>query len=242
MHRQNKFQIFIDKLRGKKPTLKKIKEKNTILISNQHIKKVILNIDGENNIVEISNNIEIQDLIKIRIYGNNNIIKIDENCEINFLNISLGMKHSNFGKVCNSVFSIGKKTSIGEVEYNTFNSNTKCKIGNNCMFAFGILIYNTDAHPIFDIETKQIINKVREIIISDNCWIGARTTILKNTQIAKNNIVGWGSIVSGKHLSPNTIIAGNPAKKVREGITWEANGAIYGYIENNLTESSNASK
>ena len=37
--------------------------------------------------------------------------------------------------------------------------------------------------------------------------------------------------VSGKHLTPHCAIAGNPAKKVKAGITWNPNGSN-GYVQN----------
>lgn len=231
--RKSKIQNMIDKIRGKKPTMKKMLVNNVINVPKKLLKRVDINIDGENNRIEISENARVSGFLFIKIYGDNNVVKIADGAGITELKISIGQKHHNFGKVNNHVFSLGENTGITECEYVTYNSNSKCIIGKGCMISFGVTIYNTDAHPIFDVNTNEIINKVKEISIGDHCWIGAHSTILKNTQIADDCIVGWGSVVSGKHLIPHCAIAGNPAKKVKEGITWSPNGSN-GYVQNSL--------
>jgi acetyltransferase-like isoleucine patch superfamily enzyme len=44
--------------------------------------------------------------------------------------------------------------------------------------------------------------------------IGSGVTILSNTSIGENAIVGAGSVVT-KDVPPNAIVAGNPAKILR---------------------------
>lgn len=232
-----KIQKYIDIFRGKRPSLKSMFSVNQIIATSKQLKNIDLRIVGENNIVRISETARISGTLKISIYGDNNLIFIGNNALISQkLEIFCGQNHKNFGKVYDTVFKIGENTGIESLKYITYNSNSKCIIGEKCMFAFDITIYNTDAHPVFDVNTNEIINKVKEINIGNHCWIGARSTILKNTQIADDCIVGWGSVVAGKHLVPHCALAGNPAKKVKEGITWDANGSN-GYVQNVLETS-----
>ena len=44
--------------------------------------------------------------------------------------------------------------------------------------------------------------------------------ILKGTQIESGSIIGAMSVVSNKKISANSSWAGNPAKKIREGLFW----------------------
>ena len=232
MKKKSKIQNLIDKLRGKKPTLHKMCLKNTINISKKHLKNCNLKIYGENNIISISELAHIQGNVTVSIYGDNNIVKISDGAKIfDEFGVYVGLNHPNFGKVNNALFEIGENSTVEALKYVTYNSNAKCYIGKNCMFSSGITIYNTDAHPIYDINTSEIVNKVKEIKIGNHCWIGMNVTLLKNTQIADDCIVGFGSVVSGKHLTPHCAIAGNPAKKVKEGITWHYNGSN-GYVQN----------
>lgn len=52
--------------------------------------------------------------------------------------------------------------------------------------------------------------KIGSITIGKNVWIGANVTILKDSVIGDNCVVGAGSVVKGKYHS-NTLVVGNPA-------------------------------
>ena len=53
--------------------------------------------------------------------------------------------------------------------------------------------------------------------IGDNCWIGPSTSIINGIQIGNNVLVGIGSNIL-KNVPDNTVVAGNPAKVIRENI------------------------
>ena len=209
---------------------------NKIFISAQNQKKVYLNITGDNNTVIVKDFSEssIGNLV-VSLCGNNCSIVIDANVHIGGnLNIYVGQIHPNFGMVENVHIYIGKYTSFESTNIITYNSNSSVEIGDRCMFSYGIVLYNTDAHPIFDADSGNIINSVRKLQIGNHVWIGANATILKNTVISDGCIVGMGSIVNSHYApTPNSksIIAGNPAKIVKSNIVWDANGSK-GYIQN----------
>ena len=60
----------------------------------------------------------------------------------------------------------------------------------------------------------------KDIIIGDDCFIGANVTILAGTQIGNNCIVGAGSVIPGKKFPNNCIIAGNPARVIGNTKEW----------------------
>ncbi len=230
------FQDLIDFLRKKKNNQSRtipeeIIKNNNILIPSEKIPKISLFISGTNNTVDLRN-LKINGTVEIFIYGDNNKIIFQENTSVgDLLKIRIGNVSKNFGKANNTELIIGKNTSFGSAEYTTYNCNAKCIIGDNCMFAFGIQLFNTDAHPVFDFSSGAIINKVKGITIGEHCWIGANSTILKNTVLAEDTIIGWGSVVSGKHTVSHCALAGNPAKIVKENITWNKDGSN-GYVQN----------
>lgn len=53
--------------------------------------------------------------------------------------------------------------------------------------------------------------------IGKNCVIGVRSIILPGIRIGDSAVVGAGSVVT-KNVSPNTIVAGNPATLIFEGV------------------------
>lgn len=231
-------QDLIDIIRGKKRRAKnkiiEIFKNNNIDIPKEYKDKINLNIEGQNNTIIVPKNNHIIGNISINIYGDNNKIIFNENVYVaNSLSISIGQNHPNFGKVINSSFTIGKNSGVESLSYITFNSNTYCNIEKDCMLSYGITIYNTDAHPIFKKDTKEVINKVKGITIGEHSWIGMNVTILKNSIIPSNSIVGCNSVFSGGgQCQSYCAFAGNPARVIKENVDWNSNGAKYGYIDN----------
>ena len=203
---------------------------NKISIDNATKDKVKLNINGVDNQIKIGK-IRGNGDVCLSLVGDNNKVCIGDIYVSNSLNIVLGQDHYNFGKIHNTELQIGNNTTFERAVIKTFNSNNRIKIGSRCMFSYGITLYNTDAHPIYKKGTEKIINKVRDMVIGSHVWCGANVTILKNTIIANNCVLGCGSVISGKFLNENCIIAGNPAKVIRTDIDWNFNGSK-GYVQN----------
>ncbi len=59
-----------------------------------------------------------------------------------------------------------------------------------------------------------VLGSCGKVKIGDNCFIGVGATILKDTQIGNNSIIGADSVVTGGNFPSNCVIAGNPAKVV----------------------------
>jgi acetyltransferase-like isoleucine patch superfamily enzyme len=56
--------------------------------------------------------------------------------------------------------------------------------------------------------------KVEQTVVRRGASIGSGATILSNTNIGENAIVGAGSVVT-KDVPPNAVVVGNPAKVLR---------------------------
>lgn len=79
------------------------------------------------------------------------------------------------------------------------------KIGPNC----GFITANHDLNNL-DVSTEG-----KDIIIGDNCWIGMNSIILPGVELQNHTIVGAGSVVTKSFEEENIVIAGNPARKIR---------------------------
>ena len=87
------------------------------------------------------------------------------------------------------------------------------EIGHSCMIASGAYITDSDWHSLYDrIERNAEPAPIR---IGDNVWIGDRATVLKGVTIGDNSVVGAGAVVA-KDVPANVVVAGNPARVVKE--------------------------
>ena len=92
------------------------------------------------------------------------------------------------------------------------------KIGKDVAVSEGVIIRDSDIHTIINGD-KSVQNNTEPIIINNHVWIGMNATILKGVTIGEGSIVGACSVVT-KDVPPNVIVAGNPAKIIRENVDW----------------------
>jgi len=98
------------------------------------------------------------------------------------------------------------------------------KIGKDCMFSYDIMLWASDTHKIID-SNDEVLNKSKfGIEIGDHVWCGTRCTILKDAKISNNSVIGAASVVTRRFEDENVIIAGNPARIIKENISWKREG------------------
>lgn len=109
------------------------------------------------------------------------------------------------------------KIFIGEDTYINHRTELRCyekiNIGNRCAISWDVTIMDTDYHQI------DTIKHIAPTIIEDHVWVGCKSVILKGVTIGEGSIVAAGSIVT-KNVPPYTLVAGNPAKVIKEKISW----------------------
>lgn len=79
-------------------------------------------------------------------------------------------------------------------------------IGPQCVLA-------TEYHPENPETRHSLLTK--PIVVKRNAWLGANVTVLAGVTIGENAIVAAGSVVT-KDVPDNMIVAGSPAKVIRE--------------------------
>lgn len=93
-------------------------------------------------------------------------------------------------------------------------------IGRNTDIGSGCKIIDNDFHPLsYSDRVPEQLGKVskKPIVIGEGCFLGANSMILKGTTLGRNVVVGAGSVVCGT-FPDNVIIAGNPAKIIKENL------------------------
>lgn len=152
---------------------------------------------------------------KLSIYGDSNRVRID----------SVGgglVVHLGFGSGdCNNCsVSVGAGTTFGSADIRVREDNVNISIGEDCQFSEKIIIWASDTHTITDMQGN-VTNFGKYVTIGNHVWVGYGATICKNTKIADGCIIGTGAVVSGTFDKPNCVIAGNPARVVKENASWD---------------------
>lgn len=86
-------------------------------------------------------------------------------------------------------------------------------IGNGVMLANGAYITDSDWHTIYDRTVRD--ERATPVTIGDNVWLGDHATVLKGVTIGENSVVAARAVVT-KDVPANVVVAGNPAKVVKE--------------------------
>jgi acetyltransferase-like isoleucine patch superfamily enzyme len=127
---------------------------------------------------------------------------------------------------------IGNRTFIGG---GTFICINRIEIGNDVLISWGCTFSDNNSHSTTWVERSNDVSdwkkgidennigkykdwenvKHAPIIVKDKAWIGFNSIILKGVTIGEGAIVGAGSVVT-KDVPEWTIVAGNPARIIRE--------------------------
>ena len=156
---------------------------------------------------------------------------ISSNSEHGYPNSKLGIEDNCYLKCAhfgffgeNSTISIGAYTHTNGGEKNkvTFQvgADSAINIGEECLFAGGVVLCTTDFHPVFN-EQGERTNPNKDIFINNHVWFARHAYINKGVTIGKNSIVGAHSVVSKSFMKENVVIVGNPATIKKENIYWE---------------------
>ena len=94
---------------------------------------------------------------------------------------------------------------------NYIQANNGIIFGNNIELAPGVSIISSNH------ETTNLSKHVegKPIIIGNNVWIGANTTVLPEVTIGNNVTIGANSVVT-KDIASNSIAVGNPCKVIKK--------------------------
>ena len=147
-------------------------------------------------------------------------IKIGKNFKINNRILS-----NPIGRNYKCIFAIRENAelTIGDnvgMSGTTIFCRKEVNIGDNVKIGGNVCIYDTDFHSL--ISKERAINeldksktKSKKVILENNVFIGAHSTILKGVTIGENSIVGACSLVS-KDVPANEIWGGTPATFIRK--------------------------
>lgn len=131
---------------------------------------------------------------------------------------------------------VGEFSILGDIR---IVSREKIQLGKRLLTSWNVLVQDFDPHPTSQNLRALQVTKIaadffprygekphapclewappsKEIIIGDDVWLGANAVILKGSKIGSGSIVAAGSVVTGGEFPERSLIAGNPARLVKE--------------------------
>jgi acetyltransferase-like isoleucine patch superfamily enzyme len=112
-----------------------------------------------------------------------------------------------FFMICRGIYS-----KIFGLPPNVFIQNLNhCHIGANVFLGPGVCIVSSNHNPTCP--EKCLPDK--DVIIGDNCWLGANVVILPGVTLGPNTIVGANAVVTESFPDGHILLVGIPAVKVK---------------------------
>ncbi|MGN6368935.1 MAG: acyltransferase [Phycisphaerae bacterium] len=186
-------------------------ENNRIEIASTPVESFAIDINGDNNTVIIGAGTILANS-RIVMAGSGHTIRIGKRVQLR--NTTLWIEDSG------AVLEIGDETTSEGAGIALTEPGSKVTFGRDCMLSYDIDIRTGDSHSIMECATGERINFAEDVTFGDHVWIGAHCVVLKGVRIPSDCIIATGAIVTKSVTVEHAIVAGNPAKVVKEGVTW----------------------
>ena len=171
---------------------------------------------SEGNVIEVGGESRLMN-VTFHILANHSKVTIGKNCTLSNLEIWIEDE--------NNFVLIGNNTYIGGAHLAVTGNGKSIEIGECCLFSDGITVRTGDSHAIIDVNSRKKINFESSVRIERHVWVGQNATILKGVTIKNDSIIGSCSVVT-KDIPSGSIVAGNPAKVIKNGISWSTNREV----------------
>lgn len=140
---------------------------------------------------------------------------------------------SNFVGITNkAVFQIvsGGKIKIGSncgFTSTILSSRVSISIGNQVKIGANVRIFDHDYHSLNYLERRSVSEDnlgcaSSPVIIGDDVFIGTNSIILKGVTVGARSVIGAGAVVTISEIPPDSLVAGNPARIIRQLTTFES--------------------
>ena len=186
-------------------------KRNHIAASMCFMRGVTFDIGGSNNRIEIGKETVLRGVV-FRIRGSGHRVRIGERCRFT-RGSEIWIEDEN------TDLEFGDGTSVERGHFAVTEKDSKMTFGCDCMLATDVEVRTGDSHSIFDIETGVRINSARDVRVGDHVWIGSNVTLLKGVTVGDGSIIASGAVVT-KYVASGCIAGGNPARIIREGVSW----------------------
>ncbi len=112
----------------------------------------------------------------------------------------------------------GYNIRLGHKVYFNFNCVVldvcEVRIGSNVLFGPAVQIY-TATHPLDVATRRQWLESGQPVTIGSDVWVGGGAILLPGVTVGEGAVIGAGAVVT-RDVPPGTLVAGNPARVLRE--------------------------
>lgn len=126
------------------------------------------------------------------------------------------------------VVKIGNYTNINEASEIRCDDNVT--IGDYNQISYGVNIWDTNTHSIYSPQKRRELAekyypffgkeverpKSLPVKVGNDCWLGERVALLKGTTLGDGVIVGYGTIIAGKHIPDGFTVVSESILKLIE--------------------------
>ena len=188
-------------------------EGNHIQCNDKFLSSTKFEIWGNNNRIEIGDGCQLKDVI-FHIEGDDHLIQIGNNVAFNIAGSIWFEDHQ-------GTLTIGDDSTFENVHLAVTEPHSTLTIGQDCMFSYDIDVRTGDSHSVIVSEENKRTNYAENISFGDHVWVASHCVILKGSIIGSNSIIGTRSVVTKPFPQDGVVVAGNPAKIIKEGINWK---------------------
>jgi acetyltransferase-like isoleucine patch superfamily enzyme len=169
------------------------------------------------NNIECGANLKVRGFMKILVTRRGSVVIGDD------FRVNSGGNYNIIGRQQKSTLWVEGNLTIGNsvgISSSAIICNHNITIGNNVVIGGNTVIYDTDFHSLdsnvrSNPELDRKFAKFSSVVINDDVFIGAHSTILKGVVIGEGSVIGACSVVS-KDIPAREIWAGNPACFIRK--------------------------
>jgi maltose O-acetyltransferase len=102
----------------------------------------------------------------------------------------------------------------------SISAHQEVSIGRRCKLGHYVMVLDNQQHSVGN---HLELPPSAPVEIEDDVWIGSRAIVLPGVRIGRRAVVGAGSVVT-RDVPANTVVAGNPARVIREIEDWAGEG------------------
>ena len=117
----------------------------------------------------------------------------------------------------NATIELGKNFYCNKNCY--LRSSEKIVFGDECSLGWNVQLNDNGGHVVkYNGKTSK---QKGSITIGNHVWLTSNTIVTKDVNIADGCIVAQGGIVTKSITEPNSLVAGIPAKVIKNNVEWK---------------------